>query len=138
MNRKLVGILVCMLLIASISNVFGVKNQTQIHDVGIVSINSPVDDGPAQKFPVAVTIKNYGNFEECCFKTRVKIGEIVGTDWIEEYNNTVTEVVTLCCRCRHYSLCGKIPKDEKTHEWICFGCMTDEEFKNLKERTCSS
>ena len=89
MNRKLVGILVCMLLIASISNVFGVKNQTQIHDVGIVSINSPVDDGPAQKFPVAVTIKNYGNFEECCFKTRVKIGEIVGTDWIEEYNETV-------------------------------------------------
>lgn len=85
MKKKIIGILLCMLLIASISIVMVVTSQTLPHDVGVLSIDSPINNGPAQKFPVKVSIKNYGDNQECCFKTKVKIGEIVGTTWILEY-----------------------------------------------------
>jgi len=46
------------------------------HDVGVDSIDSPTGDGPAQEFPVKVTIKNYGQNQESCFKTHIKIAEV--------------------------------------------------------------
>ena len=57
------------------------------HDVKVLSINSPVDDGPGQTLPVEVTIKNVGQYEECCFLTNVQIGEVVGSGVIVEYDD---------------------------------------------------
>lgn len=47
------------------------------HDVLLKSINTPVDDGPAQTLDVEVTIKNIGQYQECCYKTNVQIGTVV-------------------------------------------------------------
>lgn len=45
------------------------------HDVGCSEIIGP-DSGPAQTFPVNATIRNFGQYEECCFKTYITISEI--------------------------------------------------------------
>lgn len=44
------------------------------HDVGCIDIYGP-ETGPAQTFPVNSTIKNFGQYEECCFKTHFNIAE---------------------------------------------------------------
>jgi len=47
-----------------------------LHDIEVTSINAPALRGtPAQTLPVEVTIKNIGQFEECCYRTNVQIGE---------------------------------------------------------------
>jgi len=46
-----------------------------LHDVGCVNLSGP-ESGLAQTFPVSGTIKNFGQYEECCFKTNVEITEI--------------------------------------------------------------
>jgi len=45
------------------------------HDVGCTNVSKP-KSGPAQTFPVNVTIKNFGQYDECCFKTYVEITEL--------------------------------------------------------------
>ncbi len=46
-----------------------------LHDVGTMSIEGPAD-GPAQTFPMEATIKNVGQYDECCFKTYAQVAEI--------------------------------------------------------------
>jgi hypothetical protein len=46
-----------------------------LHDVGSLDFNGP-ETGPAMTFPVSTTIKNVGQYEECCFKVHVAIAEI--------------------------------------------------------------
>jgi hypothetical protein len=46
-----------------------------MHDVGSVTIDGPVS-GPAQIFDVTGIIKNFGQYEECCFKTYIEITEM--------------------------------------------------------------
>ena len=48
-----------------------------LHDIELTSVNTPVEDDDAQTFPVQATITNVGQFEECCYKTSVQIGEKV-------------------------------------------------------------
>jgi len=51
-----------------------------LHDIELVSINSPtIGRGPAQTQDVEVTIKNVGQFPECCYKTNVQIGGWIPT-----------------------------------------------------------
>jgi len=56
------------------------KNKTftlhygDFHDVGCTDIIGP-ETGPAQIFLVNSTIRNYGQYEECCFKTYVEVAE---------------------------------------------------------------
>ena len=48
-----------------------------LHDIAVVGVNSPTDDGPGQTLPVSCTIKNIGQFDECCYQTSMNIGTIV-------------------------------------------------------------
>jgi len=50
------------------------------HDVGCADVSGS-ETGPAQTFPVTGHIKNFGQYDECCFKTYVTISEI-------DYSNT--------------------------------------------------
>ena len=88
MKHKLVGIFVIMLLIVSFTNTiaFPGEKQQYMYDVGVDRINSPIDDGPAQEFPVQVAIANYGSEKAEMFKTTVKIGEIDIWNPIELFN----------------------------------------------------
>jgi hypothetical protein len=45
------------------------------HDVGFINVNGP-ENGPAQTFPISGIIKNFGQYEECCFKNYVEISEL--------------------------------------------------------------
>jgi hypothetical protein len=45
-----------------------------LHDVGCSDVLGP-ETGPAQTFPMNSTIKNFGQFDECCFKTYVEVAE---------------------------------------------------------------
>jgi hypothetical protein len=45
------------------------------HDVGCTDVIGP-ESGPAQTFQVNATIKNFGQNDECCFKTEVEIAEV--------------------------------------------------------------
>ena len=45
-----------------------------LHDIAVVGLNSPAEDGPAQTLPVECTIKNVGQYQECCYQTQVDIG----------------------------------------------------------------
>ena len=58
-----------------------------LHDVGCTSFIGP-ESGPAQTFPIRVTIKNFGQYDECCFKTYVEISELESE--YEEYKCTTT------------------------------------------------
>lgn len=46
-----------------------------LHDVGAFDVSGP-ESGPAQTFPMKAKIKNYGQNEECCFKTYVQVSEL--------------------------------------------------------------
>jgi hypothetical protein len=52
------------------------------HDVGCTNVIGP-KGGPAQTFPVNATIKNFGQYDECCFKTYVEIAELDTDNQIE-------------------------------------------------------
>jgi len=59
-----------------------------LHDIELTSINAPPLRGtPAQTLPVEVTIKNVGQFEECCYRTNVQIGQpgYVVTGWFSTF-----------------------------------------------------
>jgi len=45
------------------------------HDVGCTGVSGPIS-GPAQTFPVTGYVKNFGQYDECCFKTYVEIAEV--------------------------------------------------------------
>jgi len=63
-----------------------------LHDVEVTSINSPTaEDGPGQVLPVGATIKNVGQFDECCYQTEVTIGQqIIGpTIWSEYFTSGI-------------------------------------------------
>ena len=57
------------------------------HDIAVISINDPTEDGPAKTLPVGATIKNVGQYEECCYQTGVTIGQqqVVATLLSEEF-----------------------------------------------------
>jgi hypothetical protein len=46
-----------------------------LHDVGTMSLSGP-ESGPAQTFPMEMTIKNVGQYDECCFKTYVQVAQL--------------------------------------------------------------
>lgn len=50
------------------------------HDVGVTNISGP-ESGPAKTFPVNATVKNFGQNNECCFKTYVEIAELDISGW---------------------------------------------------------
>jgi hypothetical protein len=53
-----------------------------LHDLEMVEIISPVDDGPAQTFNVSAKITNSGQFSESGFTTNIEIGKrIYGAQW---------------------------------------------------------
>jgi hypothetical protein len=62
-----------------------------MHDVEVMSIDSPSESGrsiPGQVFPVQATMRNVGQFPECCIPIDVKIGNpfiietmMMETDW---------------------------------------------------------
>jgi hypothetical protein len=44
------------------------------HDVGAISIDEPVGDPvPCMEFDMCATIKNFGQYEECCFTTYMEV-----------------------------------------------------------------
>jgi hypothetical protein len=45
------------------------------HDIEITSIDSPCEDGPGKSYPVQATIKNVGQYAECCIPIKIKIAE---------------------------------------------------------------
>ena len=51
-------------------------NYPYLHDIAVLSIDNPTS-GVAQTLPVGVTIKNVGQFSECCYQTGVDIGQFV-------------------------------------------------------------
>jgi hypothetical protein len=51
-----------------------------LHDVGVDSIISPVNDGPGTSYPVSVVIKNYGESPERWFTTDISIGAEIHTN----------------------------------------------------------
>jgi hypothetical protein len=49
-----------------------------MHDIEVMQIDSPHEEGrnlPAQTFPVAATMRNVGQYAECCIPIDLKIGE---------------------------------------------------------------
>ncbi|UCF49607.1 MAG: PQQ-like beta-propeller repeat protein, partial [Thermoplasmatales archaeon] len=57
------------------------------HDIEVKRIDSPIDDGPGKTYPVQATIKNVGQYAECCIPIDMSIGNpfLMGT-MIEEYD----------------------------------------------------
>ena len=62
-----------------------------MHDIEITSIDSPSEDGPGKIYPVTATIKNVGQYPECCIPINISIGEQVILDTLltEESWDTV-------------------------------------------------
>ena len=62
-----------------------------MHDIEITSIDSPCEDGPGKTYPVKATIKNIGQYPDCCIPINISIGEPVVLDTIltEESWDTV-------------------------------------------------
>jgi len=46
------------------------------HDIEITSIDSPCEDGPGKKYPVKATIKNVGQYADCCISIDISINEV--------------------------------------------------------------
>jgi hypothetical protein len=46
-----------------------------LHDVGTFKLGE-METGPAQTFAAETMIKNVGQYDECCFKTHIAVGEI--------------------------------------------------------------
>jgi translation elongation factor EF-1beta len=72
------------------------SNEVTMHfpyfdDVGVISIDSPNEKVFSETFPVKSTIKNFGQFSECCFKTYAEISEIDFTNqytfWSEGFDD---------------------------------------------------
>ena len=53
-----------------------------MHDVEITSIDSPCEDGPGKTLPVQATIKNVGQYAECCIPIDIEICELIVHDTI--------------------------------------------------------
>ena len=47
------------------------------HDIAAISIDEPVDTVPVQTFEMCGTIKNVGQYEECCFSVYMTVEEVV-------------------------------------------------------------
>jgi hypothetical protein len=47
------------------------------HDIEISSIDSPIEDGPGKTYPVQATIKNVGQYAECCIHIDINIYGLV-------------------------------------------------------------
>jgi hypothetical protein len=63
-----------------------------LHDVGIISIDSPTERSiPGGVLPVAATIKNVGQYEECCIPIDILIGQgvVTGTLLTEDMSGGV-------------------------------------------------
>jgi len=61
-------------------------------DVGCTNVIGP-ESGPAQIFPVSVTIKNFGQYDECCFKTYVEIAELDNENHVELLSQNFSDYV---------------------------------------------
>ena len=53
-----------------------------MNDIEITSIDSPSEDGSGKIYPVQATIKNVGQYPECCIPINISIGEQVVLDEI--------------------------------------------------------
>jgi hypothetical protein len=62
-----------------------------MHDIEITYINSPYEDGPGKTYPVEATIKNIGQYAECCIPINIGIGEPVVQETLltEDFEETV-------------------------------------------------
>ena len=60
-----------------------------LHDIAVVSVDSPSEDGDAQTLPVQCTIKNVGQNPECCYQTKMEIGEVLGSFIDEDFSGGV-------------------------------------------------
>jgi hypothetical protein len=60
-----------------------------LHDIAVISVDSPTEDGDAQTLPVGCTIKNVGQFDECCYQTKMEIGEVMGSFIDEDFSGGV-------------------------------------------------
>jgi hypothetical protein len=58
------------------------------HDVGAININSPTS-GSAQTFLVNGSIKNFGQYDECCFNTYVEIAEEKVEIFYQDFSNHI-------------------------------------------------
>ncbi|KYK22804.1 hypothetical protein AYK24_08295 [Thermoplasmatales archaeon SG8-52-4] len=61
-----------------------------MHDIEVMSIDSPHSDGeelPGQTYPVQVTIRNVGQYAECCIPIDVRIGNLLVNDTLLYENN---------------------------------------------------
>ncbi|UCF49327.1 MAG: hypothetical protein JSU91_06145 [Thermoplasmatales archaeon] len=47
-----------------------------LHDIELKRIDSPCEDGSGKTYPVQATIKNIGQYAECCIPIDIKISEI--------------------------------------------------------------
>jgi hypothetical protein len=65
-----------------------------MHDVELTSIDSPCKDGPGKIYPVQATIKNVGQYAECCIPINLTIGEqiVLDTLFTEDAWDTVPPV----------------------------------------------
>ena len=52
---------------------FAILSYPYLHDIAVIDIGDPTS-GTAQTLPVEATIKNVGQFTECCYATDVQIG----------------------------------------------------------------
>jgi len=62
-----------------------------LHDIELTSIDSPNEDGPGKTYPVQASIKNVGQYADCCISIDIKIGEfeVLETLSTEDTWNTV-------------------------------------------------
>ena len=62
-----------------------------LHDIEITSIDSPCEDGPGKTYPVEATIKNVGQYADCCIPIDITISEpvVLETLLIEDAWDTV-------------------------------------------------
>jgi hypothetical protein len=61
-----------------------------MHDIEITSIDSPCEDGPGKTYPVQATIKNIGQYADCCIPINIEIGEVIVLDTLLTENSWVT------------------------------------------------
>ncbi len=61
-------------------------NYPFFHDIAVISVDSPNSDGPGKTLPVKATIKNVGQYPECCYQTMAEIGKILGAFINEDFS----------------------------------------------------
>ncbi|KYK22803.1 hypothetical protein AYK24_08290 [Thermoplasmatales archaeon SG8-52-4] len=57
------------------------------NDIGIKRINSPSKNGPGKTYPVNTTIKNFGQYENCCISVNISIGKPIILDTLLSEKN---------------------------------------------------